>query len=159
MDKKWGPLQSETSGMVAVERVQIFMATVGIVSERYIQQQVLKEFYKDMTNDWKFRQDPLCLKREKIQLLLFGTYICTLTGCVKMEDRGCYKITVRMRNGDEEKWKFEYEEDGDTFVPLSIVYKKTYVEPPHVTNDVGIQEGTMSEMMYMQTLLRHYMSQ
>ena len=140
-DKEWCSLKlletHEQYGMLSVDEIQKFMSTMKMKGENYIQQQLLIKFYKNMTNAWKFRQNPLCLQQERIELWLYGTYICTLTGCVEMrEPKNSYKITVRMRNGDEERWKLEYDEDGDTFEPLSVVYKNTDVSAIDVANDV-----------------------
>ena len=140
-DKEWCSLKlletHEQYGMLSVHEIQKFMSTMKMKGENYIQQQLLIKFYKNMTNAWKFRQNPPCLQDELIELWLYGTYICTLTGCVEMrEPKNSYKITVCMRNGDEERWKLEYDEDKDTFEPLSVVYKNTDVSAIDVANDV-----------------------
>ena len=159
-DEKWCSLKLEPQqpsgmyGMFRIPKIRDFMATMERESENYIQQQVLMTFYKQMPDALPFRQHVGILKNAWVDLSLWGTYMCAVNGCIEMRDqKNTYKINVKMRNGATEQWLLEYDEDGDTFTPWSVIYKKNEGSEVDILNGVEMQKFLKSKQLDMGQLL------
>ena len=164
-DEKWCSLKLESQqpsgmyGMFRIPKIRDFMATMERESENYIHQQVLMQYYKDMPDALEFRQNVEILKNKWVKLWLWGTYICAVNGCIEMRDqKNTYKINVKMRNGDTEEWLLEYDEDGDTFTPWSVIYKENEGSEVDITNGVEIQKFLRPKELDMGQLLARMQS-
>ena len=156
-DEMWCSLKLESNnyGMYRWTYIRDFMATMERESENYIQQQVLMKYYKYMSNALEVRQNPEILEKTWIKLWLWGTYICALNGCIEMRDqKNTYKINVKMRNGATEQWFLEYTEDGDTFTPESVIYKKNEGSEVDISNGVEMQKFLKPKELDMGQLLQ-----
>lgn len=164
-DEIWCSLKLEPQqpngmyGMYRMPQIREFMATMERESENYIQQQVLMTYYKQMPDALPFRQRVGILKNKLIELWLWGTYICSVHGCVEAENRrNTYIIDVKMRNGATEQWLLEYDEDGDTFTPWSVIYKKNEGSEVDILNGVEMQKFLKSKQLDMGQLLARMQS-
>ena len=113
------------------------------------------KYYKYMSNALEVRQNPEILEKTWIKLWLWGTYICALNGCIEMRgQKNTYKINVKMRNGATEQWFLEYTEDGDTFTPESVIYKKNEGSEVDISNGVEMQKFLKPKQLDMGQLLQ-----